>query len=163
MFVLTDLNSMDRLLPHQTVLKLHTYVWCNCHCVTEAFAMLVGIYVHLVWFGLKLSLWNPGKGRLLKCMLETTSLIPIKTCNNAVNWITLTYLPVVFTYSLLVHKLCMSFRRQRSILNFTPRDKLWPPGVKLSPGGEILCSPLHSSKQYRVFTPGGERRGELHP
>jgi hypothetical protein len=42
---------------------------------------------------------------------------------------------------------------QRPILNFTPRGKLWhqgrscPPGVKLSPGGEIHCSPLHSSKQ----------------
>jgi hypothetical protein len=38
-----------------------------------------------------------------------------------------------------------------------------PPGAKLSPGGEILCSPLHSSKQDRVFTPGGERRSELPP
>jgi hypothetical protein len=53
--------------------------------------------------------------------------------------------------------------------NFDPRGEVvpqrWirPLGVKLSPGGEILCSPLHSSKQYRVFTPGGERRGELHP
>jgi hypothetical protein len=35
--------------------------------------------------------------------------------------------------------------------------------VKLSPGGEILSSQLHSSKQYRVFTPGGERRGEHSP
>jgi hypothetical protein len=36
-------------------------------------------------------------------------------------------------------------------------------GVKLSPGGEILCLPLHSSKQWRVFTPGGEQRGEVIP
>jgi hypothetical protein len=41
----------------------------------------------------------------------------------------------------------------RPILNFTPRGKfdhrgkLCPLGVKLSPGGEILCLPLHSSKQ----------------
>jgi hypothetical protein len=37
--------------------------------------------------------------------------------------------------------------------NFAPRGKVVPQGgiftlrVKLSPGGEILCSPLHSSKQ----------------
>jgi hypothetical protein len=30
---------------------------------------------------------------------------------------------------------------------FVPRGKICPLGVKLSPGGEILCSPLHSSKQ----------------
>jgi hypothetical protein len=41
----------------------------------------------------------------------------------------------------------------RPILNLAPRDKLWPQGrscplgVKLSPGGEILCSTLHSSQQ----------------
>jgi hypothetical protein len=35
----------------------------------------------------------------------------------------------------------------RPILNFALRGKLCPPGVKLSPGGEILCSPLLSSKQ----------------
>jgi hypothetical protein len=48
----------------------------------------------------------------------------------------------------------------RPTLNFTPRGKLWPPrgevvlqvwicplGAKLSSGGEILCSHLHSSKQ----------------
>jgi hypothetical protein len=29
-------------------------------------------------------------------------------------------------------------QRQRSIINFTPRGKLWPPGVKLSPRGEII-------------------------
>jgi alpha-D-ribose 1-methylphosphonate 5-triphosphate synthase subunit PhnL len=45
---------------------------------------------------------------------------------------------------------------QRPILNFAPRGKLTP-GLKLSPGGEILCSPLHSYK------PGGERRGEHSP
>jgi hypothetical protein len=26
----------------------------------------------------------------------------------------------------------------RPILNFTPRGKLWPPGVKLSPRGEVV-------------------------
>jgi hypothetical protein len=78
---------------------------------------------------------------------------------------------------------------QRPILNFAPRGKLWPTGTKLShrdelcplgakvsprgefcplgvnlsPGGEILCLPLHSSKQLRVFTPGGEQRGEHFP
>jgi hypothetical protein len=37
--------------------------------------------------------------------------------------------------------------------NFDPRGEVvsqgWimSPGVKLSPGGEIICSPLHSSKQ----------------
>jgi hypothetical protein len=46
---------------------------------------------------------------------------------------------------------------------FDPQRQSCPPGVKLSPGGEILCSPLHSSKQLRVFTPGGKQRGELHP
>jgi hypothetical protein len=41
---------------------------------------------------------------------------------------------------------------QRAILNFAlwgeldPRGEFCPLGVKLSPGGEILCSPLHSSK-----------------
>jgi hypothetical protein len=44
-------------------------------------------------------------------------------------------------------------RRQRPILNFAPRGNFDPQGqscplgVKLSPGGEILCLPLHSSKQ----------------
>jgi hypothetical protein len=47
--------------------------------------------------------------------------------------------------------------------NFTPRGEFAPPGVKISPGGEILCLPLHSSQQQRVFTPGGERRGEHSP
>jgi hypothetical protein len=55
------------------------------------------------------------------------------------------------------------------------RRQLWPPGmksgppgklcllmVKLSPGGEILCLPLHLSKHSRVFTTGGEQKGE-HP
>jgi hypothetical protein len=70
----------------------------------------------------------------------------------------------------------------RHILNLAPRDKLWPPGaklslrsefcplrMKLSSGGEIICSLLHSSKQWRVITPVGERRvnisprGKLHP
>jgi hypothetical protein len=37
-------------------------------------------------------------------------------------------------------------KTQRPILNFAPRGKLCPPGVKLSPGGEIHCSPLHFSK-----------------
>jgi hypothetical protein len=51
-------------------------------------------------------------------------------------------------------------RTMRPILNFTPRGKLWPQGriclpgvhfvpwvwVKVSPGGEIHCLPLHSSK-----------------
>jgi hypothetical protein len=52
--------------------------------------------------------------------------------------------------------------KQRPILNFAPRGKLetltpgaklyprgefCPLGLKLSPGDEILCSPLHSSKQ----------------
>jgi hypothetical protein len=68
----------------------------------------------------------------------------------------------------------MSF--QRPILNFAPRGKLWLPWeslsprgefcplvVKLSPGGEIICLPLHSFKQYGVSTPGGERRGEHFP
>jgi hypothetical protein len=42
---------------------------------------------------------------------------------------------------------------QRPFLNFPPRGKLWPRGefcplgMKLSPGDEIICSPLHSSKQ----------------
>jgi hypothetical protein len=42
----------------------------------------------------------------------------------------------------------------------------WPPGVnfvpigvKLSPGGEILCLPLHSSKKWRV----DEQTGEYSP
>jgi hypothetical protein len=52
-------------------------------------------------------------------------------------------------------------KQLRPILNFTPRGK--PLGAKLSPGGKILCSPLHPSKHYRVFTPGGERRGEHSP
>jgi hypothetical protein len=29
----------------------------------------------------------------------------------------------------------------------SPRGEFCPLGVKLSPGGEILCSPLHSSIQ----------------
>jgi hypothetical protein len=45
----------------------------------------------------------------------------------------------------------------------SPRIEFCSLGVKLSPGGEILCSPLHSSKQLRVFTPGGEQRGEHSP
>jgi hypothetical protein len=55
---------------------------------------------------------------------------------------------------------------QRPILNFTPRGKVVPqgrilsPGGEVIPGGEILSLPLHSSKQLRVFTPGGERRDE---
>jgi hypothetical protein len=53
--------------------------------------------------------------------------------------------------------------------NFDPRGEVVPQGwilslgVKLSPGCEILCFPLHSSKLWRVFTPGGERRGEHSP
>jgi hypothetical protein len=31
--------------------------------------------------------------------------------------------------------------------NFDPRGEVVHQGVKLSPGGEILCSPLHPSKQ----------------
>jgi hypothetical protein len=42
----------------------------------------------------------------------------------------------------------------------SPRGEFYPLGVALSPGGEIICSPLHSSKQLRVFTTGGEHRGE---
>jgi hypothetical protein len=34
--------------------------------------------------------------------------------------------------------------------------------MKLSPGDEILCSPLHSSKHW-VFTPGVERRVNMPP
>jgi hypothetical protein len=37
---------------------------------------------------------------------------------------------------------------------FDPRGEFFPLEVKLCPGGEILWSPLHSSKQLRVFTPG---------
>jgi hypothetical protein len=47
--------------------------------------------------------------------------------------------------------------------NLDPSGEVVPQGGILSPGGEILCSPLHSSEQYRVFTPGGERRGEHSP
>jgi hypothetical protein len=47
--------------------------------------------------------------------------------------------------------------------SFEPQGQNCPPGVKLSPGGEIHCSPLHSSKQYRVFTPGEEQRGKHSP
>jgi hypothetical protein len=36
----------------------------------------------------------------------------------------------------------------------SPRCEFCPLGVNLSPGGKTLCSPLHSSKQLRVFTPG---------
>jgi hypothetical protein len=39
---------------------------------------------------------------------------------------------------------------------FDARGEFCHLGVKLSPGGETLCSPLHMSKQFRVFTPGGE-------
>jgi hypothetical protein len=46
--------------------------------------------------------------------------------------------------------------------NFDPRCEVVPQRWILSPGGKILCSP-HSSKQYRVFTPGCERRGEHSP
>jgi hypothetical protein len=35
--------------------------------------------------------------------------------------------------------------------------------VKLSPGGEILCSPLHSSRQKRVFTSGVNKVGNISP
>jgi hypothetical protein len=54
----------------------------------------------------------------------------------------------------------------------SPRSEFWPLGVKLSPGDEIICSPLHSSKHYRVFTPRGQSsslgakfipRCKLHP
>jgi hypothetical protein len=31
--------------------------------------------------------------------------------------------------------------------NFNPQGWICPLGVKLPPGGDILCSPLHSSKQ----------------
>jgi hypothetical protein len=53
--------------------------------------------------------------------------------------------------------------------NFDPRGEVSPQGAKLTPGvevipwGEILCLPLHSAKQYRVFVPGGEQRGEHSP
>jgi hypothetical protein len=39
---------------------------------------------------------------------------------------------------------------QSPIFNFAPRDKLWPQVWIVSPGVEILCSPLHSSKQESV-------------
>jgi hypothetical protein len=54
----------------------------------------------------------------------------------------------------LCNRLRLPPRRLRPILNFDPRGKLWHPGAKLSPGGEILCLPLHSSKQLSVFIPG---------
>jgi hypothetical protein len=57
----------------------------------------------------------------------------------------------------LSHKLFSVLGVLRPILNFCPL------GVKLSPWGESLSLPLHSSKQKRVFTPGGERRGEHYP
>jgi hypothetical protein len=44
-------------------------------------------------------------------------------------------------------------RWRRPILNFAPRGKLWSqerscsPELNSSPGGEIPCSPLHSSEQ----------------
>jgi hypothetical protein len=47
---------------------------------------------------------------------------------------------------------------QMSILNFTPRGKLWPLGVNLSPGVEILCSPLHSPNS-RECSPLGVNEG----
>jgi hypothetical protein len=43
--------------------------------------------------------------------------------------------------------------------NFDPSGEFVPRGWILSPGGEVVCSPLHSSKKWRVFTPGGWRRG----
>jgi hypothetical protein len=57
----------------------------------------------------------------------------------------------------------------RPIHNFAHRSKLWPQGPScpqgwiLSPGGEILCSPLHSSKQQRVFNCGGWTKGWTFP
>jgi hypothetical protein len=66
-------------------------------------------------------------------------------------------------------------RLQKTILNFAPRGKLWPPGtcprgVNFVPsgwsyprgdllGGIILCSLLLSSKRQSVFTPGGWTKG----
>jgi hypothetical protein len=34
---------------------------------------------------------------------------------------------------------------------------------KIGPWGKIFCLPQHSSKQQKVFIPGGERRGEHSP
>jgi hypothetical protein len=65
----------------------------------------------------------------------------------------------------------------RPILNFAPRGKIWPPGVKLSLrgefcplgvklslGGEILCLPLHSSAQYvNSVHPRGWTKGWTSP
>jgi hypothetical protein len=63
-------------------------------------------------------------------------------------------------------------------VNFDPRGEFVPQGWILSPGGEILCSPLHSSKQLsdyplgvnipprgQNFTPGAKftPRGEVRP
>jgi hypothetical protein len=53
---------------------------------------------------------------------------------------------------------------QRQFFNFTPKDEILPPGVNFVPygwsypldGGETLCLPIHFSKHYRVFNPGGE-------
>jgi hypothetical protein len=36
-----------------------------------------------------------------------------------------------------------------------PQGRICPLGVKLSPGGEILCSPLHSSKRKGELPPRG--------
>jgi hypothetical protein len=44
-----------------------------------------------------------------------------------------------------------------------PQGWILSPGGEVIPWGEILCSPLHFSKQWRVFTPGGEQRGEHSP
>jgi hypothetical protein len=48
--------------------------------------------------------------------------------------------------------------QQRPILNLGPYGQTLTPGVNFVPWGEvipwdeIICSPLHSSKQQRVFT-----------
>jgi hypothetical protein len=43
--------------------------------------------------------------------------------------------------------------------NLSPRGEFCPQGVKLSPGGEILCSPLHSSTHSRECSPLGVNEG----
>jgi hypothetical protein len=50
-----------------------------------------------------------------------------------------------------------SWEVRGQFFNFAPRDEILPPGVNIFPlGVKVLCAPLHLSRQYRMFTPGGE-------
>jgi hypothetical protein len=104
------------------------------------------------WFFLDFSR-RAGWGGQSRSLIDVRSI----TCNGRRKWLFTT------TAWFRFFNLAPRYDLWSPEAKLSPRGELSPLGVKLSPGGETLCSPLHSFEQWRVFTPGGERRGEHFP